>query len=67
MRNTYETHQQKTTTEHQIPDLQQVQTNAKGFKRINRYQPLPLSENNSVTSQHRIFILLCLIVYATSL
>ena len=28
MRNTYEPHQQKTTTEHQIHDLGQVPTNA---------------------------------------
>ena len=31
MRNTYEPHQQTTTTEHQIPDLGQVQTKAVGW------------------------------------
>ena len=31
MRNTYEPHQQTTTTEHQIPDLGQVQTVAAGL------------------------------------
>ena len=31
MRNTYEPHQQRSTTEHRVPDLGQVQTNAAGL------------------------------------
>ena len=41
--NTYEPHQQTTTTKHQIPDLKQMQT-MQGFKGLNRYQSSPLPE-----------------------
>ena len=44
MRNTYELHQQTTTTKYQIPDLGQGQTIAACLNVFNRTTPSPLSE-----------------------
>ena len=43
-RNTYEPHQQTTTTEHQVPDLGQVQTNAAGLNVLKVPNLHPFSE-----------------------